>query len=42
MALNSLLRTFVIEGREGQQLYIPDDHKQHIEFDPKKVKKLGL
>ena len=39
-ALNTLLRTFVIEGRSGRQSFVLDDHKQHIEFDPNKVKKI--
>ena len=41
-ALNTLLHTFVIECREGRFSVVLDDHKQHIEFDPKKVKKLGI
>ena len=32
----------MIEGRAGRQAFVLDDHKQHIEFDPKKVKNLGI
>ena len=41
-ALNTLLRTFVVECRTGRFSVVLDDHKQHIEFDPRKVKNLGI
>ena len=40
--VNEQFRNITVVGREGRHIYLQDDDKVHVEFDPKKNRNYNL